>query len=315
MKSTEPEIVAVRQLPDGTTVNIYGGFPRKARELYPATIQEFKKHDDGSLRFHFFVHEVLDGADHARAWQRAQEAGRPDPNEARRHSNSDFPKEARKAAAAVRRLVRRLERQPDRSAQALGRALLKIKGEDGRVPLHTLSSDANGVNVFAYGPGTHTDVIFRLLSHTADGLEETPPAKAGPWMHRCQVGPLLYPSPIDTHSGRPDALVNGLLFGTALLSRQFTAASPWAIQPGMVMPTRACVGCRRNAAGCGAPLVAARGGRRFRYAGRAPERRCSAEKSWSPDQAEPWPRLGRVAAAAAGPIRPLHLNPNFRRQT
>ena len=237
MESPEPDIINVLYPSHGIGVDVPRRFTCKARETYPSACKALEKHDDGSLRFWNYVHDVFEGADHARAWRKAREAGHPDPNEARRREDLGFLKDEPGGLAAGRKFVTFLKRWPEHAAMMAGAALLELKIEDGRVPVLTRTSDSDTVYVFNHGPGSHTDVVLRLLSHMLEVPKKAPLAKFGRWLHRHQVGPLAYPSPVDEHSRQADAEVDGLLFGTVLLSRRFTARARWSVQPGTVMPT------------------------------------------------------------------------------
>jgi hypothetical protein len=132
--------------------------------------------------------------------------------------------------------------------------LLKLKAETGTVPLISETSQPDKVNPFAYGPGSHLDFFCRLIDNVCDTLESPRLVKSGPFMHRFQSGPLIYNKPLDKRSARGDALVNGLLFETVLLARQFTVRPPFLIQRGMVMPTLKTYAADRTLRAPGRPL-------------------------------------------------------------
>ncbi len=247
MNPVEPACVSVIYLPGGRELPIFNGFTRPARKRYPYTCEAFAKlvkRDGGNDLLWRLVYLVLDGGDHARAWRRAEEAGLLDPDEAQRRRDVAFIEGARARAADARKLAAFIERNPEFAAHALAHALLTIKAEDGAVPLRTATSgplrvgedEVDGVNPFAFGPKTAPDVFARILRAFAASLEKAPRAKAGPWLHRWKVQPLIYPNPVDARTARADPLVSGLLFGTVLLARQFAADAPFFIQLGTQMP-------------------------------------------------------------------------------
>ena len=166
-------------------------------------------------------------------------AGRPDPNQARRQEDVNFLREARAAVAAGRKFATFMQQSLERVWQPVTRAILAVKEEDGKIPLITSSSDSEKVNPFVFDQGSHTEVLHRLICYTLQSIEREPPAKAGPWLHRSQFGPLLFHRPIDIRSRLPDPQIDRLLFGTVLLARQFTSKTPFGVQKGMIMPTRA----------------------------------------------------------------------------
>jgi hypothetical protein len=76
----------------------------------------------------------------------------------------------------------------------------------------------------------------RWLLHYADVLESHPVCQKGPFMHRFQLGPLLFAGPLDRRSRLADDIETGLLFGLTLLSREFSAPECESVQLPVMMP-------------------------------------------------------------------------------
>jgi hypothetical protein len=251
MKTVDPVIVSIRHELDGTDRPIFGYFTSKSLELYPVTCSVLSKYNDNSRGFWHFVHELFDGADHARAWKRTSHL---DPNEACRQDDIKYLADAPKIAAAGRKFSNFLKSCPERITTAIGFALLEMKKENGFIPLISESSDSDKVNIFAHGKGSHSDMLIRIIDETCKNIESPHMVKDGPFMHRFQSGPLVYHNPIDKHSARGDVLVNGLLFGAVLFARQFTARPRFLIQRGMVMPTPKTYAADKTSRAPGRPL-------------------------------------------------------------
>jgi hypothetical protein len=211
-------------------------FPKWVKARYPSAVGELQKIDDGSSRFWLFAWRCIETAEIARAWRRASENDYLEPNEAQRRLDVEYAESLCAVANAARRIADHIRRYPTKAASALAIAMLRLKDDDGCVPVITLTSEPEGVNPFGFGPKTLPDVIERMLRHYADALRTSPLSKTGPFIHRFQTGALLYADPIDTKSARPDPVFTSLLFGLALLTRRFTAKEDGPSPSGCALP-------------------------------------------------------------------------------
>jgi len=73
--------------------------------------------------------------------------------------------------------------------------------------------------------GTHL-ILDDILGAFQKGLETPLPGiRAGPWVHRTQLGCLMYPNAIDLRSAKADAAVNGLMFALEFQFRKWTSGA------------------------------------------------------------------------------------------
>ena len=204
---------------------MYTWIPKSVERRYPSFVNAVTKHNEFTHNFWIYFWSCIDSAEKARAWKFATENGILDPNERDRQRDTEYLKSLEAQISAARRLAKHIERFPDKAAWAFGAALLRLKEDLGSVPLLTLTSEPEGVNRFGYGPGTVPHVMAAMLNYYAEQIEQEPLAKAGPFMHRFQLGPLLFEEAIDKRSARADPSITGLLFELTLFARRYTSQS------------------------------------------------------------------------------------------
>jgi hypothetical protein len=210
--------------------------PPGLAKRYRATLVELERHGDAGDAHQEFAARVVGHGEAARAWKAALEAGHADPAEAQRQADATYLRSAPKHAGALRAIAANMDQHPRKAAWEVGIALGRMNEESQSVQLLSASTTTDGVNPFAIGPGTASDWLARLLKHWASAKEETPLAKAGPFMHRVQAMALLYPQPIDRRPARADAVVNSLLFAAVGETRLFTGGGGCLSDDGGPMP-------------------------------------------------------------------------------
>ena len=215
-------------------------FPKWVRGRYPTAISELEKHNNGTSRFQSYAWRVIESVETARAWRRANTQGVLDPNEIARRRDMAYLETLGPIINATRRIADHIDRYPDLDAWAIGGALLILKEKDGSVPLVSHTTKPSGVNPFGYGPGTAQDVVSRFLRHFSDELRQRPRAKAGPFIHRNQFGPLMYSKPIDRRSARTNPIITGVLFELVYLARLYTSPEPGRLEVGGQLPKTGC---------------------------------------------------------------------------
>jgi hypothetical protein len=129
----------------------------------------------------------------------------------RRQQDKKYRADIGDALKAITKLRRFLDRHPDDASRNLGGALRDWNAYHGGK---------------AHFPHVGATILSQFLEHYGlelayEGAEEY---KGRAALHRFQVGPLLYPKPLDQQHAQPDPRENGLCFELAYLIRHATAS-------------------------------------------------------------------------------------------
>lgn len=153
-------------------------------------------------------------------------ASRKDLARVRRARDAGFLEGIDAQRKAIKSLRRFIGRYPNETGLAFGGALLAWKERhEGKASLPYVEGTKLAVEI----------VLDELLEHYSQALGVGIREKAN-MLHRYQVGPLLYPTPLDQQRAQPDARKNGLIFELAFYNRHATAGHDRAFVEGMPMP-------------------------------------------------------------------------------
>jgi hypothetical protein len=172
-------------------------------------------------------------ADNARAWQRANENEYFDSNERMRRDDIEVSKRKDLIQHNLRTVANILRRYPHQIGLAAISSGARTEPNRPEPAFQELQQDhPEGSDP----PSLWLDVVADLLSACGWSFESPSFMKAGSFLHRFQVGPLLFEKPIDNRSRQPEAIEIGLLFGITLFTCEFSSENSIDMQLPVMMP-------------------------------------------------------------------------------
>lgn len=171
------------------------------------------------------LYDVLDTCYDAATYSESK-----DPLLAQRVNDSEFLEDLPRLRTAITQIRQFLSKYPLRTSYAVAGGLLEWK--DRR----------KGEVIFPAVRGERIDLhqlLEELLACFDSALEQgLHGAKRGGWLHRVQLGALLYPdnTPVDEKTFQPNIRLNSLLFHLVFLFRQATSPNPIRAMLGAPMP-------------------------------------------------------------------------------